>query len=624
MLKKKKTWTDYTRLYLNQFRKDNQPDSIGSKILFTKFNETYSNFASDQKDIEFDPRSLNDFDKVENLNRVAIYDWDAFAGGDVFNEWLWDALFYSFGILDVSEFDRKNNIIRPKAQNPYLFYIDPLAVLMNQARYCGRFIYSGYYDLINDGRLDETNIKKMAMRSKSGGYSERIDQNLDKEAKEILLGNNHYYDEPAQTNGYFEILEWYVKNAGKTYVIWVDPRSWLLLGYEELKYNDADDETYSSEFPFIIKNFYKLPRSLMGIGIPDIIEDDHRADVRLKNYMFDGIKIDSIPTFMFNYKALVNPRDLSTREIGKNIATNVTPQGEIVPFPKSGVVNGDTISFGNILENRADLAIGSSRILRASLSDVKKTATEVAVAKSKQDLILASRSKEMNSADKRFWYVWLRRYRQNMSGASKKLVRIVGESGMKELKEFTGKDFVPEVDPDIRVVSSLESEPTKILARRDLGELLPIIQQQGGNVREVIKNMLYMIGKRKDDISNILPPTPHEIRAEEENALINENKVPLIHESDDDVAHISMHMRADDNKVREAHIQAHVLNYLRKANIQTKADQGLETEQNPSNPANPQIGQDLPKDIDEEQQQTLIQGILNPETTPSTPTDAAL
>ena len=600
--KKKIWWSQYAKLYVNQYRKENQADSLGSKLLFTKFNETYSSFATDEVQVEFQSRTLDDFEKVANANKIKDYDWDEFNGPGVWNEWLWDALFYGIGILDVSNYDKKRKLLLPSTQNPFIFWFDPMAADEITARFCGRFIYSDYYSLLNDSRLDGEKVKQMG-RDGFSTPNQQESQLLYQDTKTVLMGTQ-YFTEPVMPNGYFEVLNWYLKVAGKTYEVFTDNQRRILLGWQELKYKDNENLT---DLPFVVRRFYKVPRQFLGIGIPDIVEDDHRADVRLMNYMFAGIKQDSTPSFLFNYKALLNPKDLTTREMGKNVPFIQSPGNEIVPFPKTNVVSSDTIAFLNMIQNRSDSAIGSSKILRGSLASVKKSATEVAVAKAKQDLMNASRSKDMTDSEKRFWYIWLNRNKRFIGPKDEKAIRIIGKRGSEEYLNIKGKDFIPKIDPDIKVVSKLISEPTKVLMRRDMGELLQPIAQAGGNMREAIRQLLYLIDKRKEDIDNLLPPTPHELRAYEENHLIKEEKIALIHENDDDLQHIAIHQRAEDGKMKDIHIQAHVYNFLRKQGLpEAGKEEAEQTGQPAGTPAGmpmsgqqgqpPAIGKEIPQE----------------------------
>lgn len=562
-------WRDYLKLYVNHYRKLGDPDSLGSKILFTKFNEMYSELSIDDINIEFETNSIKDKDKVAVLNKVAKYDWDKFKGTKVMNMWLWDSLFFKYGILDISQFDRSRLLINVKTQDPFLFLFDPVASSRQDARFMGRFIYATYYDLLNNSKLDPEEVKNAVKNYflSPEKKKQQTDFQEYQQAKQILLGTNFGYEEEINPFSLFEIVEWYMRVGKDLYVVWVSNDFNYLLGFEKADYRDGIDGI--SQFPFAFKNFYQIPRNILGLGIPDIIEDDHRADVRLINSMYQGILQDATPSFFYDVDSIISPKTLLTREIGKNVPVRGNPLNVMQPFPKSQVVSNDTIAFLNLIENRADLAIGSSKILRGALTSVKKSATEVAIAKSKQDRITSARLKDMIEADKEFWYAWLQRYRRYMGENDKKFIRILDPWGQKEMEELAKNQFVPDIDPDIIITSSLISEPEKILRRRELLETASnVLIPAGGNVREIAKRLLYDLNFSRDDVMTMLPPTPHELRAEMENELINENKLPLIADGDDDAVHISIHMKAENTPAKETHILAHILNFIRKAGLQ--------------------------------------------------------
>ncbi len=603
---KKTNWTNYVKLYLNQYRKNQNPETIGSKIIFSKFHEAYANFSMDERSVLFDPRDADDFDATGNLNKIADFDWAEFSGPKVWNEWLWDALFYSYGILDLSEWDNARKTIVPKVQDPFTFFFDPAAVSVEYARFMGRWKFADYADLINDGRLDEKKVREMAKTQTPVLGS---DQNIvqAQRAKQILLGSN-YYQEPAMVAGYFQILEWYMRINGEAYVVWTNSTISYVLGYEKLDYKDMGDG--KSRFPFVFKQFYRLPRTLVGVGIPDIMEDDHRADVQLMNFFLEGVRQDSTPSFAYNVKALLNPKDLLTREVGKNIAFTTAPNGELIPYPKSNVVTGETINFESMLQSRTDSILGTFRI------QGRMTATMVAIMKERQDMILAARAKEMTEADKEAWQIWFARYKRYMNTSSKKMLRVVGENGLKSIKQLTRGDFIPKTDPDIKIESKLMSEPKKVLARRDFSELLQPTVQAGGSLRESLRYLYRLIDLDKDTVTDILPPTPHEMRAEMENDLIDDEKAPMIHENDDDLVHIQVHMRAEDNKVREIHLRAHELNYLRKAGLDGngKGKPAATPPMTPGMPGmkTPNMGQPggAPENVNGEKERSMVEGIL--------------
>lgn len=548
MKPKQDSWVKYTRLYLNQFRKTSSPQSVGSKLLFSKFNETYSVFAADDVAVEFLPRGADDVSKVEALNKVRRYDWDVFRGTDIWNSRLWDRLFYGYDVLDVSGWDKETATIAPRVVNPFYFYFDPLAVDAPSARWLGQIAFMTYDQLASHPDVD---TEKLVGTSGLGAWMDQTgDQYLKAEkSKQVLLGTN-FYQEPITPTSYVQVVRWLLRVNGKSYRIWLDRSFSTVLGWREVKGRE-----------YIVTPYYRLPRQIPGIGIPDLIEDDHRAKVMLMNYALDSAKLDAMGRVAYNQKKLVNPNDLRSAETLKHVAFNEDPTGSIVPFPRTGGLNDATIAMLSSLDNEAASAL-AGRMSQGAFSRSNVTATQAAIEKSKLDQMMAAVGTTFVSSEKEFWYEWLGQYRRRSGG--EKIVRVAGRSGERTFERLRVSDFMPAVDPDVDVVSKVVSEPRKVMARRDLAELLGPIAQVGGDARAAVRKLLYLSDMRKEDVDDVLPPTPDELRAEGENELLSDNKTAPIHESDDDRIHIAVHARADETDARDRHIEAHVLNYLRK------------------------------------------------------------
>jgi len=559
---KKLLWVNLIKLYLNQYKKAISDDIyLGSNLVFNQFQETFSAIDSDNRRTEFEARTPADVKKMKYANAVANFDFEEMRMGKIMRGLLWDIIFFGIGLLDVSLYDKKRKLLIVKPVNPMLFFIDKQATCIEEARYAGRFIYKTAYELKQDPRLDESKVKEIINRRTGSESYEQ--QQLVREAKRILIGNLNY-QEPIHPSAYIEILEWYMYAGGDLYVIWTDNSVSTLLGYQKVDYRDAGDR--ESKIPFVPFYYIKTNLSFWGIGLPEKLEDLHRADVVLKNYLFQGIKLDATPTFLYNIESIINPRHLSTKEIGKSIPVKGYPANQIVPFPKTNVVSNDTLVFMNQIQAEA-LGMASYSRLSAATSlakTTKKTATEYAIRKAKEDVLMSSLMRNIIDGEKDFWYRWLKRHRRFMSEDDTKIAELVGYQGAKEFIEVKKSDFIPEVDPKIKVVSSLEAEPERILKRRDLSEILPILPQIGGNVREGLRYMLYLTDLTPDQIEAILPPTPHEIKAEKENEILKDNKLVYIDSEDDDAQHIAVHMRIMSTKARELHIAAHMANILRK------------------------------------------------------------
>ena len=73
-------------------------------------------------------------------------------------------------------------------------------------------------------------------------------------------------------------------------------------------------------------------------------------------------------------------------------------------------------------------------------------------------------------------------------------------------------------------------------------------------------------GMQKEEIDMAFPPTVDELQAEEENILINSEKLPTIDVRDDHRVHIAIHAKANQNTYAMVHIRAHKKLMLIKRN----------------------------------------------------------
>ncbi len=612
-LRTKKTyWTEYIKLYLNQERKKVGDLLVGSNLLFTQFHETYSAIDNDEMLVSFKARMPKDEEKIIYTNAVAKFDFDEMNMGMIHRELNWNTIFFGTGILDVSQYDTRRKIVLPSVQSPFTFFIDKYANTIEDARYAGRYIYKTYYELINDSRLDPSEVKKIVGSSYPASMEKTV---LERRAKNILL-EGLYTQEPIHSQAYLELLEWYMYANGKLWVVWTDNKISTILGFQKVDYKDKGNG--ESKIPFVVYYYQKTPFGFWGIGLSDILENSHRILVYLSNLMLQGVRIDATPQFLINLQAVLNPKDLMTREINKIVFTKVPPQGQIAPFPKTQAVSNDVLAYYQMIVNEALGAAGSQRILRGSLTSVKKTATEVAMAKAKQDMLMSSIMRNIVAGEKDFWYRWLKRHQRFMKENDYKLIEMIGSYGASRFVEVNKRQFIPEVDPSIEVVSSLASEPQKVVRRRDLAETIPILAQIGGNVKYAVRNLLRDMDFTPEQIDLLLPPSPHQLKARQENEYLKDGVWIDIDENDNDMEHIEEHYKIEENDVVKLHIEAHLMNYMRKQGLQGKS-KALEVQPRgemkiPEIQQPEEVEEELTQEIPQEGIQSIISRLM-PQTT---------
>lgn len=556
----------FSRLYMNQYKSDS--NLLGSKLLFTKHNETMAMLRSETKRVEFYPRKDSDKEAVDNLKDVREYDEEEMEWNKVSRVWDNDASFYGLGVINLVGFDKERGTMIAKNVNPFLAIYDIYASGRDNARFGGEIVYMTAGQLMAnfDAKKVEKAIKANKVPKRTG-----VDENslMVERVREYTTGLQNTQTDINNALSYYQLVDLHISHAGELYRIVCDINFNSILDEYACDYEDGvlNEKTQkkSSLIPYEYKSLYQLPNSIQGLGVAHVVEDDHRVDVQLSNYMLEGVKQDATPRMLYKNDGLVNPRDLRYATANRNIATKDIPANVIQSFPKTNVVSGDTMSFLNFIQTRSDGALGSSRIMRASISEAKKTATEIAVAKAKQDELIADRVKDMVEADKRVWKTWLARLRKYFPEGETKNIRVIGKTGESKIKKLSKIDFSPQTDPDIIIESKLVAEPMRVIARNELVNTLEYIQLSGGNVKNALKQIYRLSDMTETKINMLIPPTPDEMRATMENDEINAGKSPLIDEMDNDLEHLAVHQMADDNEANARHRMGHMLNYLRKA-----------------------------------------------------------
>ncbi len=95
--------------------------------------------------------------------------------------------------------------------------------------------------------------------------------------------------------------------------------------------------------------------------------------------------------------------------------------------------------------------------------------------------------------------------------------------------------------------------------------------QIGGNVKYAVRNLLRDMDFTPEQIDLLLPPSPHQLKARQENEYLKDGVWIDIDENDNDMEHIEEHYKISENDVVKLHIEAHLMNYMRKQGLQEKS-----------------------------------------------------
>jgi len=105
------------------------------------------------------------------------------------------------------------------------------------------------------------------------------------------------------------------------------------------------------------------------------------------------------------------------------------------------------------------------------------------------------------------------------------------------------------------------------------------MQDPQTNRKFVFRKLAKILGRKNSELTLMFPPTIDELLSEDENLVINQNKLPKVNSYDDDIIHVEIHNKATDNKAKFAHIEAHkkmmIFKKINQAMFANQQQQGI-------------------------------------------------
>ncbi len=536
------------KLYNNQKR---DKDKVGDPLLFSVFNVVLAALYEDRLSVRFEGREEGDDETAENLTATAEFDHGRMEKDEADYEWDWDTGFFGRGLLLLNEFDRSPEMMCPVVEviDPMLFIRDPRATSVNgnqkgygAARFYGREVglsksemeeHGSYFNLAylkkDKDTKNLTNEARQARREAQG-----LEQS---DLKEEALGENYEYS----------LLEWSTHIGGKKYLVTTANNRKLLVRYQELK---------GKKWPIIDRVLFPMSHDWDGVSIPDLIEDKQRARSVMINLGMDSAIADLYPMYLFDKNKLKNPNDLDF-EFNKWIPVKGDPTKAAYPLQKSLFHNQVNLIL-NILNTAAEKAVAAPEISQGVQPRQARTLGE-------SELIMAGKGERHSLgarifgwSDKRFWRQWYWLYKINFKDEiDEKIIRIQGPLAP-AWRTLTRENLITRIDPDLYVESASIAKAKRREEFQEFSIFSQIaMQDPGTNRRLVLRKMGKILGIKKATMVVMFPATIDEMRAEDENQKINDNKLPQLNALDEDIIHIEFHNRAADTAAKLAHIEAH-------------------------------------------------------------------
>jgi len=187
------------------------------------------------------------------------------------------------------------------------------------------------------------------------------------------------------------------------------------------------------------------------------------------------------------------------------------------------------------------------------------TATEVAIQQQMNDMAQSIQSKVMQFGEKEFWMNWYHRYRANSKAGDEKIATITGVKGVTFEKIDLGI-MNTKFPPGVLVFSAKDAEYKDLVLRRDYMELYPALQAtlDPDGMRNFNKyEFMPLFVKDPVAIDNMFPKTIDEIKAEQENEILAQEKLAQVAETDDHQQHLIIHQMAKKTWATWVHMAWH-------------------------------------------------------------------
>ena len=462
-------------------------------------------------------------------------------------DWTWDALFFGQGFMETLRFNKKRKIMEPSVINPLAFGYDPYFDEVQDWRYYWKWTTKTKWEL-------EKLIKAKVITgiSKTEEIPSGVDTYLwDYKIKRDEAKKGTAMSTDTKAGDVFQILEFYgYDDEGNKTVWWIDKDFTKELFKEKLDLQDGEQIVApngtiidtGSKWPIVVKQAFREPHSSIQFSVADLLEDKHRAKSVLLNLAYIAAKDRANPLYLYNPDKVKDVTQLFNRQIAQHIPVEDVEMA-IAPLNKDNPMDAGLLNFISILTTEANEPVGTGTVAQPEARKLSNTATEAAIDQQLNDMAQSLQSKVMQFGESEFWSHWFHRYKKHGKELGSKMANIVGVKGVKT-EEVKMSDFETDFPPGVLVYSAKEAEYKELVLRRDLIQLYPQLVPTLGpeGMRNFNKHIFFPKFLQDPSLIDVMfPETLDELRAQEENDMLKENKYPPVSQSDEHLTHIYMH-----------------------------------------------------------------------------------
>jgi len=533
------------KLYNNQKR---DPKAIGDPLLFTIMSTLHAATFDDRLSTKWLPRESGDVKTAENINMLCQYDYSAMNKADMDNQMLWDMFFYSYGIVELVEFDREKMLPVHKLVDPATFLYDPQGATFQpgdeQIRFCGNEF------LITKPRMEELGVYRDIDEIRQG--AERHDRVTQaKDARQELQGgqaNTKDQEEDLGDNNQYKGLLWRTNFDGKKIRVELFNERKLISRIQEIKYDN---------WGLISKHCWPIAHQFRGVSVPDMTEDKQRKRSVIMNIAIKSAQAQLYPRFLYDPDKIRNKADLKFG-LNKHIPATGGIAGALEPVKK----DTPDMNFYNYMMETMDSSVqratATPEIQQGVVSKEQRTLGELNLVAQRVDTRYQLIVKNVMKGDREYWKQWYNLYKDHFKeDISKKSIRL---SGLKngEFRELTRENIIAKEDPDVMIESKILSDAANM---RKAGQFMQVLSVAGqdptADRRWAEKHLAELSGMNEDEINDFFPPTVDELIAGNQNIFLNKDKEVPVKGTDNHIVHIQIHNKANPTKATIAHIETH-------------------------------------------------------------------
>jgi len=545
-------WALRLKLYNNQKR---DKESVGDTTLFSVFQTIIASLYEDRLAAKFSPREIGDDEIAENLDLVADYDYDIMEKDIIDYEWDFEAAFFGRGLLCVMDFDEDTLTLSPYVWNRMVTVRDPEASSVNgdrSGRGASRFIYREIRmtkDQLreNPEYFDFEDIKATGAKNDT---KSPLDQYMRDTADAAGLGDVQKFANIDGDNATLRLREGFTRWNGKLCFVTIADN-----GKKVIRYQELDRKT----IPIVDRVLFPIPNSFDSVSVPDLVEDKQRARAVALNLSLKGVKANLHPMYLFDKNKIDERQDFNFA-FNKFIPVEGNPAGAVVPMIKDHIKQ-DVSFIMDTLAASAERATGTPDIKQGANPDGDTTATRDALVAQGSDSRYGLAARIFGWSERRFWQEYYNHLKENMDeGIHEKMVHVVGALGA-TWRPFKKKDLVTpadHADPNIKIESKAVADARRFNEAQLFRDYMKLAAADPtAQIRSGMRHYGKLIGMKQDLIEQIYPPTIDELRAEEENQMINDGNKALVMPEDDHYLHLQIHNKLPDSPTKTAHMNAH-------------------------------------------------------------------